>query len=70
MLTNAEIRGYAASLYMGVVLSNNELAIRGSVVAPRAAMSGKHLVTMEILRDRRVLFTKEEMVAFSSYVSF
>ncbi|KAF6023357.1 CHRD [Bugula neritina] len=67
MLTNAESRGYAASLYMGVVLSNNELAIRGSVVAPRAAMSGKHLVTMEILRDRRVLFTKEEMVAFSSY---
>ena len=54
---------------MGLVTETNSLVIRGSAVAPASLLSGKHLATVEILRDRRQLFSEEQTIAISAYVS-
>lgn len=60
--------GYAASLSMGLDTDTKSLHIRGSVLTP-STVRGKHPLTLEIHRDRRLLYTEEIIVSLSANVS-
>ena len=61
--------GYAASLSMGLDTDTKSLHIRGSVQTP-PTVRGKRPLSLEILRERRLLYTEEITVAMSDNVSF
>ena len=60
--------GYAASLSMGLDTDTKSLHIRGSVQTP-PTVRGKRPLSLEILRERRLLYTEEITVALSDNVS-
>ncbi|XP_067951027.1 chordin-like isoform X3 [Watersipora subatra] len=66
LFTDSQGLGYSGTLSMGVDTSTNSLVIRATVLAPSSTLSGKHPVSLEILRDRRVVYSDVQPLHFGS----
>lgn len=66
LLIDSNGQGHSAQLSMALNTASNNLHLRGTLAVAPGTLSGKSVITLELARDRRILFTSNTIAAVDS----